>query len=113
MIETPSPCRSRYFETRAYTDIMFSAIRDGSEWIAAPKPVLRDKIYRFEELQKPSLLNHEPVFDAPNCVGLGNDILFQVSNSEIILDYSGLKTVLEPRGYRIHPAEHILFLWTF
>ena len=107
MIETPSPCRSRYFETRAYTDIMFSAIRDGSEWIAAPKPVLKDEIYQFEELEKPSLLNHEPVFDAPNCVRLGNDILFQVSNSGNHFGLQWLKTVLEPRGYRIHPAEHI------
>ena len=108
MIETPSACRARYFETRAYRDIMMSAISDGTEWIAAPKPILPDESYQFEDIDgKPSLTNLEPVFDAPNCVRMGKDILFQISNTGNHWGLQWLKNVLEPRGYRIHPAEHI------
>jgi N-dimethylarginine dimethylaminohydrolase len=108
IIETPSACRARYFETRAYRDIMMSAINDGTEWIAAPKPILPDESYQFEDIDgKPSLTNLEPVFDAPNCVRMGKDILFQISNTGNHWGLQWLKNVLEPRGYRIHPAEHI------
>lgn len=108
MIETPSPMRARYFETRAYHDIMLEAVKDGVEWIAAPKPILSDNSYQFEEIKNtPSLINLEPVFDAPNCVRLGEDILFQISNTGNHLGLQWLKNVLEHRGYRVHPAEHI------
>jgi scyllo-inosamine-4-phosphate amidinotransferase 1 len=107
MIETPSPCRSRLFETRAYHNIMLSAVQDGTEWIAAPKPRLLDDSYQFSDLSKPSLNNLEPIFDAPNCIRLGRDILFQISNTGNWLGFQWLKNVLEPKGYRLHAAEHI------
>jgi N-dimethylarginine dimethylaminohydrolase len=108
VIETPSACRARYFETRAYRDVMMDAIADGVEWIAAPKPILPDESYQFEDIEgKPSLLNLEPIFDAPNCVRMGKDILFQISNTGNHWGLQWLKNVLEHRGYRIHPAEHI------
>jgi N-dimethylarginine dimethylaminohydrolase len=108
IIETPSACRARYFETRAYHDIMLEAVKSGVEWIAAPKPILPDNGYQFEDIAgNPSLLNLEPIFDAPNCVRLGKDILFQISNTGNHLGMQWLKNVLEPRGYRIHPAEHV------
>lgn len=108
IIETPSSCRARYFETRAYHDIMLDAIKDGVEWIAAPKPILSDDSYQFEDIdKKPSLTNLEPVFDAPNCVRMGRDIMFQISNTGNHWGLQWLKNVLGHRGYRIHPAEHI------
>jgi len=108
IIETPSSCRARYFETRAYRDVMLSAIKDGVEWIAAPKPILPDESYQFEDIdRKPSLTNLEPVFDAPNCVRMGKDIMFQISNTGNHWGLQWLRNTLEPRGYRIHPAEHI------
>jgi N-dimethylarginine dimethylaminohydrolase len=107
MIETPSACRSRLFETHAYHNIMLDAVRDGSEWIAAPKPKLLDESYQFVDLSKPSLNNLEPIFDAPNCIRLGRDILFQISNTGNWLGFQWLKNTLEPRGYRLHAAEHI------
>ena len=108
VIETPSSCRSRYFETRAYHNIMLDAIQDGVEWISAPKPILKDESFQFEDIDgKPSLTNLEPIFDAPNCVRLGKDILFQISNTGNHLGMQWLKNTLEPRGYRIHAAEHI------
>ena len=108
MIETPSPCRARYFETRAYHKIMLEAIEDGVEWISAPKPVLSDGSYQFADIKGvPSLTNLEPVFDAPNCVRLGKDILFQISNTGNHWGLKWLRNVLEHRGYRVHAAEHI------
>lgn len=107
MIETPSACRSRLFETYAYHNIMIDAIRDGTEWIAAPKPKLLDESYQFDDLTMPSLQNLEPVFDAPNCIRLGRDILFQISNTGNWLGFQWLKNILEPRGYKLHAAEHI------
>jgi hypothetical protein len=107
MIETPSPCRARYFETRAYHNIMIDAVKDGVEWVAAPKPILTDASYNFTDLSKPSLTNLEPVFDAPNCIRLGKDILFQISNTGNHLGLQWLRNTLERRGYRVHAAEHI------
>jgi N-dimethylarginine dimethylaminohydrolase len=107
VIETPSPTRARYFETRAYQGVMMEAIQDGVEWIAAPKPVLADESYTFEDLRRPTLLNLEPAFDAPNIVRIGRDLLYQVSNSGNKLGFQWLRNVLEPRRYRVHLAEHI------
>ncbi len=107
MIEVPSPMRSRYFETRAYHDLMIEAINDGVEWIAAPKPVLADESFTFHDLSKPTLRDLEPVFDAPNIVRVGRDLLYQVSNSGNLLGFKWLKTILEPRGYRLHLAQEI------
>ena len=107
MIECPSPTRARYFETRAYHHVMLEAIADGVEWIAAPKPILADNTFTFEDLAKPTLRNLEPVFDAPNIVRVGRDLLFQISNSGNALGLRWLKNVLEPRGYRLHVAEHV------
>ena len=108
VIETPSPCRARQYETRAYRNIMLEAIDDGVEWIAAPKPILPDESYQFEDIDgKSSLLNLEPIFDAPNCVRLGKDILFQISNTGNHWGFKWLQNVLEHRGYRVHAAEHI------
>lgn len=107
MIETPSPTRSRYFETRAYQRIMLESIADGVEWIAAPKPILSEESYSFEDLAKPTLLNLEPCFDAPNIVRIGRDLLYQVSNSGNLLGFQWLRNVLEPRGYRLHLATDV------
>ncbi len=107
MIEVPSPMRARYFETRAYHDVMLEAVADGVQWIAAPKPILTDESYSFEDLSQPTLRNLEPVFDAPNVVRIGRDLLYQVSNSGNRLGFQWLKALLEPRGYRIHLAEHL------
>lgn len=107
MIETPSPMRARYFETRAYHEVMLEAVDDGVEWIAAPKPILADESFTFEDLSQPTLRDLEPIFDAPNVVRVGRDLLYQVSNSGNLRGFRWLKAVLEPRGYRLHLAEHL------
>lgn len=105
IIESASPHRSRYFETRAYTNFLYEVMQNGTEWISAPKPRLLDDIFQIENLAEPSVKNHEIIFDAANIVRLGNDLLFQISNTGTMLGVEWLKTILEPRGYRIHVAE--------
>lgn len=107
IIETPSPTRARYFETRAYHAIMLEAVNSGIEWISAPKPILSNDSYSFEDMTKPTLMDLEPLFDAPNIVRLGKDLLYQVSNSGNKLGFKWLKNLLEPRGYRLHLAENV------
>ena len=105
IIDCPSPMRSRYYETRAYNDFLYEAMENGTQWIAAPKPRLLDEIFQTEDLDNPTTRNLEIVFDSPNIVRLGNDLLFQVSNSGTDLGAKWLKSILEPRGYRIHMAD--------
>lgn len=105
IIESASPYRSRYYETRAYKDFLYEVMANGTEWISSPKPELLDSIYQLDNLKEPSVKNHEIIFDAPNIVRLGNDLLFQVSNTGTLLGAQWLKTILEPRGYRVHLAD--------
>lgn len=105
IIECASPHRSRFFETISYRNFLYEAMNNGTEWISVPKPELLDDLYQLENLDKPTVLNNEIIFDAPNVVRLGNDLLYQVSNTGNMLGAQWLKTVLEPRGYRIHVAE--------
>lgn len=106
MIETPSPTRSRYFESRLYEDVLYEAFEDGALWISAPKPRLLDSNYQFEDIKnKPTLKDLEILFDAPNIVRVGKDLLYQVSNSGNFKGYKWLKRLLEPMGYRLHYSE--------
>ena len=105
IIDCASPLRSRYFETRAYREFLYEVMENGTEWISSPKPQLLDESFQIENLSEPSTRNLEIVFDAPNIVRLGNDLLYQVSNSGNMLGAKWLKSILEPRGYRLHIAE--------
>lgn len=105
IIEAPSPMRARYFETRAYRKHLYKWMQEGTEWICSPKPILPDENYQLEDLSEVTLLNEEIVFDAPNIIRLGRDLLCQVSNSGNLIGFQWLKTILEPRGYRLHVAE--------
>lgn len=105
LIETPSPMRSRYFETRLYQDILYEAFADGALWLQAPRPRLHDDLYQFDDLAKATLMDHEICFDAPNIVRVGRDLLYQVSNSGNMKGFQWLKRLLEPMGYRLHYSE--------
>ena len=105
IIECPSPMRARYFETRAYYKHLYEWMSEGTQWICAPKPILTDDNYQLEERADATLTNKEIIFDAPNVVRLGKDLLCQVSNSGNQLGFQWLKTILEPKGYRLHIAE--------
>lgn len=105
IIDCASPMRSRYHETEAYRKYLYEVMKNGTEWISAPKPKLLDESFQMDDLSKPSVHNLEIVFDAPNVVRLGNDLLYQVSNSGNLLGAKWLESILKPRGYRLHIAE--------
>ncbi len=75
------------------------------QWISAPKPRLLDDLYTFQDLTQPTVLNKEIIFDAANIVRMGNDLLFQVSNSGTLKGAQWLKSIVEPLGYRVHLAD--------
>jgi N-dimethylarginine dimethylaminohydrolase len=97
--------RARYFETRAYYKHLYEWMQEGTEWICAPKPILTDDNYQLEDRTEATLVDKEIIFDAPNVVRLGKDLLCQVSNSGNLLGFKWLKSILEPRGYKLHVAE--------
>lgn len=109
VIDTPSPYRARQYETRAYYDYLYEQMKEGVEWISGPRPILDDSLWQLDDLSIPTTLDKEIVFEAPNVVRLGKDLLYQVSNTGTKLGYQWLKTILEPRGYRIHLAENFYF----
>lgn len=109
LIETPCPVRARYFENVIYEDILYEAFNDGALWLSAPKPKLHDSNYQLDDISKPTLKNNEILFDAPNIVRVGRDLLYQVSNSGNMLGYKWLKRLLEPMGYRLHYS--YLYSW--
>ena len=105
IIDCPSAMRSRYFETFAYRNFLYEQFDEGVQWISAPKPRLLDDLYTFEDLTKPTVLDKEIIFDAANIVRMGNDLLFQVSNSGTIKGARWLESIVKPLGYRVHLAD--------
>lgn len=73
--------RCRIFETWSYDDILHEAFDNGVKWFSAPKQRYKEESFNFDDLSKPTLMNEEILFDAPNVVRLGSDLLYQVSNS--------------------------------
>ena len=81
IVEVPSVMRSRIFETWSYNKILREAFDDGAAWFSAPKQLIEDSSFDFSDLSKPTLMNNEILFDAPNIVRINNDLIFQMSNS--------------------------------
>lgn len=97
-IATPMVLRHRQNEAR-----MFDGLFDVVE---APVPRLLDTMYDRSELGKPTLMNHEPAFDAANCLKIGRDILYLISNTGNHAGADWLQAHLGP-GYRIHRVEGV------
>ena len=81
IVEVPSVMRSRMFETWSYNKILQRAFDDGAKWFSAPKQIIEDNNFDFSDLSKPTLMNNEILFDAPNVIRIDNDLIFQISNS--------------------------------
>jgi len=101
IIETPCVMSERVNESFAYRHIL-NNIDDYSKWIQAPTPQYLDMSFSFTDLSKPTLQNIEIMFDAPNVVRLGTDLLYQVSNSGNEKGYDWLKRTFPE--YTIHLA---------
>ena len=113
VLEAASPGRCRQYESRAYYDYLTQQVEEGVEWISAPKPILLDDLYQVEDLSKPTVNNHEIIWEAPNVVRLGKDLLYQVSNTGTLKGYQWMKNIVEKRGYKLHLAEGFYFFAHF
>ena len=97
-IETPMAMRHRQNEARLYRHLI--------QTVAAPRPRLTDDLYDRSTLGKPTLRDHEPVFDAANCLKLGRDVVFLVSNTGNEAGARWLQDFLGA-GYRVHPVKDV------
>lgn len=97
-IETPMAMRQRQREARIYRGIVNT--------VRAPRPRLRDSTYDRSVLGIPTLTEREPVFDAANCLKLGRDILFLISNTGNQAGADWLQDHLGPE-YRVHPVRDV------
>jgi N-dimethylarginine dimethylaminohydrolase len=97
-IETPMAMRHRQDEARV--------LRHLARTVRAPRPRLLDSIYDNRVLGKPTLRNDEPVFDAANCLKIGRDVLFLISNTG---NEAGARWLQEHlgAGYRVHPLRDV------
>ena len=101
IIETPCVMSERVNESFAYRHIL-NNIDDYSKWIQSPTPQYLDISFNFTDLSKTTLQNIEIMFDAPNVVRLGTDLLYQMSNSGNEKGYDWLKHTFPE--YTVHLA---------
>jgi len=104
IIETPMTLRSRYFETFSFRDDFIDYMKKGVRWVSAPKPRLRDDCYQRENLEKLTLTEVEPIFDAANILRSNDDILYLVSNTGNKLGAQWLQNFLGSK-YKVHILE--------
>jgi len=100
IVEVPSPMRSRMFEAHSYHKILYQAFDNGAKWFSAPRPRITDDCFQFKDLSIPTLTDREILFDAPNIVRLGKDLIYQVSNSGNLMGYKWLCSMFPE--YNIH-----------
>ena len=108
IIEAPMAWRSRHHEANAYRPLLCEYFDQGARWTAAPKPQLKDELYRqdYEESEKDWDIDYvigesEPTFDAADFVRCGADLFAQQSHVTNDFGIRWLARHLGP-GYRIH-----------
>jgi scyllo-inosamine-4-phosphate amidinotransferase 1 len=106
IIESPMVLRSRFLESFAYREILLDYFDSGARWISAPKPTLRDAMYRPELPEYERLGDLEPAFDAANVLRLGTDLLYQVSDSGNERGLRWLQSVVGDE-YRVHGCRRL------
>ncbi len=114
IIETPSIWRKRFFENDLLKDIFYEKFRAGSQWISAPRPMMRDESYDLSYSKSnvniaSELHNNqnkdlfEIMFDGAQCLKFGKDIVMNVSNENHRQGLKWLQSVIGDT-YRIHPV---------
>lgn len=99
LLETPNVMSIREYESLAYRPLLS---RLDGRWLKAPVPQYLEESFDFSDLSRPTLMNAEIMFDAPNVVRMGKTLLYQISNSG---NLKGLKWLQQTfPEYRIHPA---------
>ena len=113
IIESPTPIRSRYFETFAYRRLFNEYHQAGAKWVSAPKPALPWSLYEQENVHpevkkdqssKFMTTEYEPVFDAASFTRCGRDI-FAVRDH--VTNISGIRWLEQYLGdeFRMHVIE--------
>ena len=97
-IETPMTLRHRQDEARILRHIV--------DTVAAPRPRLLDSFYDRSVLGKPTLRNDEPAFDAANCLKIGRDVIYLISNTGNQAGADWLGEFLGPE-YRVHTVRDV------
>lgn len=97
IIETPPSCRWRYFENDYMKHLFLDYFKRGAKWTQAPKPIITDNSFDLSHIENdPNAIEYynklredhshpldcgvEIMFDAANCMRLGEHILFNASN---------------------------------
>lgn len=106
ILESPMTLRSRQFETYCFRDQFIEYMNQGTRWVSAPKPMLKDDSYQRTDLTKLTLTEREPVFDAANILRSNNDILYLVSNTGNKLGAKWLQNLLG-NEYKVHILENM------
>ena len=106
IIESPMTLRSRQFETDAYRELFIDYMDKGAKWICAPKPRLTDDSYQRDDLDKLTITEVEPVFDAAKILRHNDDILYLNSNTGNYKGYTWLKNLLGDK-YKVHYLENM------
>ena len=111
IIEAPMAQRARFFEYRAYRQLLAHYFHSGARWVAAPKPLMTDDLYlvgdddskkAFDFTSKPLLTEIEPAFDAASFARFGRDLFWQPDLVSNQFGAEWLGRHLGP-GFRIHP----------
>lgn len=117
IIETPVAARWRQFENDYLKHIFLNYFKNGAAWISAPRPLVTDNSYDMSRVYKTEAAKDyyeslkmrylqdldcgvEIMFDAANCMRLGNTILINAPTEHEKLGAKWLQQVLGPQ-YRV------------
>ncbi|MGO9934592.1 MAG: inosamine-phosphate amidinotransferase 1 [Steroidobacteraceae bacterium] len=106
IIETPMVLRSRQYENFAYRTLLREYFERGARWLSAPRPRLKDSIYRKSHGFQIAIDESEPLFDAANIARCGRDLFYLVSDSANQLGARWLARTMGPE-YRIHVCDRL------
>ncbi|WP_245776004.1 glycine amidinotransferase [Saccharopolyspora flava] len=122
IIETSPMIRSRYFETQFLKPLFRDYFRDGARWSVMPRPMMTDASFDLsyartatvggptEPIEDPQSspwdVGLEMMFDAAQCLRLGNDIVANISTENHALGVTWLERHLEGR-FRIHRVHEL------
>jgi glycine amidinotransferase len=111
LIETPPLVRSRYFENHVYQDLLYEYFHSGARWTVAPRPRMRETDFDYRRVvnegwdeEVPEPLRPEIMFDAPQVLRLGRDLVFNCSTENHVLGAEWLERTVGDE-YRVHRVE--------
>lgn len=112
IIETPCIWRKRYFENDQLKHIFYPFFENGSTWISAPRPMMKDSSYDLSSMKDNINITQaevdissglkEMMFDAAQCIKFGRDILININSLNHELGLKWLKSVAGDH-FRFHP----------